>query len=109
MLKEVELRATCPVHDQLMKDSPHIRENLKARTRRLVYGIKTGKITESSEAALIHGESLGRWKRGTRGNALLVLPLQPLILYLVERVVLKRDGCPVHRTSGLPTFEAAVY
>lgn len=31
---------------QLIKESPHIREELKARTKGLIYDIKTGKLTE---------------------------------------------------------------
>lgn len=31
---------------ELVKNSPHIREELKARTKGLVYDIKTGKLRE---------------------------------------------------------------
>lgn len=31
---------------QLIKDSPHIRQELKDRTRGFVYDIKTGRLTE---------------------------------------------------------------
>lgn len=34
------------VNVQLIKDSPHIRQELKDRTRGFVYDIKTGKLTE---------------------------------------------------------------
>lgn len=31
---------------KIIKESPHIREELKARTKGLIYDIKTGKLTE---------------------------------------------------------------